>query len=167
MSVSTVTIPFQANGLSPGYFILLFSSIANHRQYAHTNFQFRQRKAGEQLISKLGRRRINSRDDPMRSLPQVNSFTTTIVRRAFARDPAPFFQAMKQRDQRGFFDPEPRGDFRLGQGIGGQRQVQQRAPFRLSKTHRLESRIELQTPGPSRPVEKRAKCLGIKVRHNR
>ena len=40
------------------------------------------------------------------------------------------------------------------------------APFRLSKTHRFEPRIQLQSPGPSRPMEKRANCLGVKFRHN-
>jgi hypothetical protein len=95
MSVPTVTIPFQTNGLSPGYLILCFSSIANHGQYAHANFQFRQRNAGEQLDAKFFRRPADARDDPMGSLSQVDSFTTTIVRRGFARDPATFFQAMK------------------------------------------------------------------------
>jgi hypothetical protein len=95
MSVPAVTVPFWANSFSPGYFILRFSSIANHRQYAHANFQFRQRNAGEQLAAKFFRRPADARDDPMGSLSQVDSFTTTIVRRGFARDPAAFFQAMK------------------------------------------------------------------------
>ncbi len=70
---------------------------------------------------------------------------------------------MQQCDQRWFFNPEMRGNFRLGERAGRDRQMHKGAPFRLTQTHRFESLIQFQSPGTGGTVQERSEYIDILI----
>src|SRR2546423_544066 len=91
----------------------------------------------------------------------MHRFTTPVVRSVFARDPTLAFQPMQKRDQCRFFYAQMRGDLGLGHRPRRNRQMHQRAPFRLTQTHRFEPLVQFQPPRPGGPVEERAETVDI------
>ena len=75
---------------------------------------------------------INLVDDPASARLKFYDLAAAIVFRVHALDPAGIFKVMQEVDQSRFLDPEPGGKFRLGDGTGAARKMQQSAPARLA-----------------------------------
>src|SRR5437764_14914448 len=95
----------------------------------------------------------------------MHGFTAAIPRGISSRNPALLLQPMQQCNQRWLFNPEVGSDFRLRQSMRRKRKEQESAPLGLAQTHRPESFIELQPPGPCRPVKQWSESLGIEFLH--
>ena len=145
--------------------IRLLRFLSNAVQHTHASSQFRRRDVVQQFMTKFDRRRADLFDDPLGAGRKMNRLATTIVRRVFARDPAIAFESIQQCNQCRLFNTEKRRDLGLRKRIVRDRQVQQRSPFRLAQSHRFETGVELQAPGPRRTMQKRSKCFGVKLRH--
>jgi hypothetical protein len=108
---------------------------------------------------------VNLGNDLMRFSSKVDCLATTIMRRISAGYPAPLFQAMQQGHERRLFNPEAGSNFRLGEWIGRDGQMKERAPFGLAQAHRFQASIQLQAPGACGPVEEEPEWLKKPVRH--
>jgi hypothetical protein len=74
--------------------IASLSFVANLRQHPHTRPKLRKRNIIEQFMSKLECLCADSRNDALRSPPEMHGLTTPIVRGAFAHYPAVILKPM-------------------------------------------------------------------------
>src|SRR4051794_6227503 len=82
-----------------------------------------------------------------------------------ALNPAGIFQPVQDIDQSRLFNPEARGDLRLSNRLLGEREMEQCSPLRLAHPERLEPLVQLEPPGPRRPVQQRSEILGVDLAH--
>ena len=132
-------------------------------QHPDASAQFGRRNIVKQFVSKLERLSLDLFNHTLSAGCQMHCFATTILRRIFSRYPTIAFQPMQQCYKRWFFNPEMGGNFGLGQRPGRDRQMQQRPPFGLAQTHRLESLVQFQPPSAGGAVQERTEYIDILV----
>ena len=137
-----VAVARGAQSFWRGNSVFLFGSLPNVLQDPQASSQIRGGNIGQQFMPKLRGCGIDLRNDPMRSLSQVNGLATTIVRSRSARNPATFFEPMQQIYKRGLLNAESLGHFGLSQDSISHGKVQQCPPLGLAQSHRLETGIE-------------------------
>ena len=100
---------------------------------------------------------VDATDDALSAPLQGDCFTTAVELGIGTLDPAGIFQAMEQVHEGRFLNAEPGGNFRLRDRLLGQREMEEGPPFGLAHAEGLKPFIQLQAPGASRAMKKRAK----------
>jgi hypothetical protein len=164
MPVSVLAVAVWPNGWHPisPEFIAPLCFLTNSGQHFDAGSQIRRWNIRKQFMPKFIRRRFDLNNDALGALTKMNRVAATIMRRASARDPTFPLQPMQQRHDSRFFHAQARRDFRLGERIWGDGQMQECAPLCLAQTHRLEPLIQLEAPGTCGPMQERANCFPIR-----
>src|SRR5947207_2593678 len=84
-----------------------------------------------------------------------------------ASDPVFAFEPVQQGHYTRLFHAESRGDLSLGERVSRERQMHQRAPFRLTQSHRLKPLVQFLSPCTGRAMEQQAESFsGFATGHN-